>query len=76
MKDLTQIEADIIAGVHFRINSLVPQNRDSLDFHDVSVRAIYSALNNAYKLGQSVAKKPKKKAVKKVGTPWKTGIWS
>ena len=76
MKDLTLKQAEAIAGIYFGVETLQSRNRDALDFHDVSVRGIYSALNNAYKLGQSVGKKPKKKAVKKDGTPWKTGIWA
>lgn len=75
MKDLTLLQAEIIADTHFRIATLEPRNRDALDFHEVSVRAIYSALNAAYKAGQASVKRPKKKAVKKVGTPWSTGIW-
>lgn len=74
MKDLTLKQAEAIAGIHFGIETLQCRNRDALDFHDVSVRGIYSALNNAYKLGQSVGKKPKKKAVKKDRTPWSMGI--
>ena len=85
MKDLTLKQAEAIAGIHFGIETLQSRNRDALDFHDVSVRGIYSALNNAYKLGQSVikfrypplhgtGKKPKKKAVKKDATPWSMGI--
>lgn len=68
MKDLTLKQAEVIAGIHFGIETLESRNKDSLDFHEVSVRALYSALNNAYKQGQSSAKK---KATKKVGTPRK-----
>ncbi len=32
-----------VALQQLRVSTLVPQNRDSLDFHDVSVRSIVSA---------------------------------
>lgn len=76
MKDLTLVQAEVIADTHFRIATLVTRNRDALDFHEVTVGEIFSALNAAYKAGQASAKRPKKKAVKKVGTPWKTGMWA
>lgn len=65
MKDLTLKQAEVIAGIHFGIETLESRYRDALDFHEVSVRGIYSALNNAYKLGLSVGKKSKKKTAKK-----------
>lgn len=65
MKDLTLTHAELISGTHFGRWKLTPRNRDSLDFHEVSVGAIYSALNNAYKQGQRAEKERTKIAEKK-----------
>ena len=46
-----QFEA--IAREHLFIETLETRNRDSLDFHDVSVAGVSSALDAAYRLGQS-----------------------
>lgn len=43
---IKQIARDVLG-----INSLEIQNSDSLDFHDVSVWQIKSALENAFKTG-------------------------
>ena len=40
-----------IARNHLGIQNLKTQNSDGLDFHDVAVWAIKSALEEAYKLG-------------------------
>ncbi len=40
-----------IALKHFFVETLQTQNRDSLDFHDVSVWAIESALKAAFEAG-------------------------
>lgn len=66
-------QAEYLAGVHLGVETLEPRNRDSLDFHECSVRGLYSLIDAAYKMGKQ---SNKKKAVKKVGTPWKTGIWA
>ena len=71
MNDIPMKLAEAIALEHLRVETLESRNRDSLDFHDCSVRGIYDAINAAYKAGKN-AKKPTKKA----GTPWKTGIWA
>ena len=48
---LTQIALD-----HLFIETLATRNSDSLDFHEVSVWGIKSALMAAYKAGQQAAK--------------------
>lgn len=40
-----------IAKKHFFVETLEPRNRDSLDFHSVSVWGIQNALREAYELG-------------------------
>lgn len=42
-----------IAHEHLSISTLQARGRDSLDFHDVHVDAIRSALHAAFQLGQS-----------------------
>ena len=47
-----------IARKHFpNIPTLYPRNRDSLDFHDVSVVSLKDALLAAYQLGLEHSKK-------------------
>jgi len=41
-----------IAAKHFFIETLETRNRDRLDFHDVAVWAMRSALNEAYEAGR------------------------
>ena len=48
---LTQIALD-----HLFIETLATRNSDSLDFHDVSVWGVKSALMAAYEAGQQAAK--------------------
>ena len=48
---LTQIALD-----HLFIETLATRNSDSLDFHEVSVWGVKSALMAAYKAGQQAAK--------------------
>lgn len=48
---LTQIALD-----HLFIETLATRNSDSLDFHEVSVRGVKSALMAAYKAGQQATK--------------------
>ena len=50
-KLLAQIALD-----HLFIETLATRNSDSLDFHDVSVWGVKSALMAAYKAGQQAAK--------------------
>ena len=50
-----------IALKHFFVETLQTQNRDSLDFHDVSVWAIESALKAAFEAGVQAALKDKTK---------------
>jgi hypothetical protein len=40
-----------VACAHLRIDSLTPQNSDSLDFHDCGVLSIKAALEAAYDAG-------------------------
>lgn len=46
-----------IAMKHFFIDTLETRNSDSLDFHDVAVWAIRSALEAAYAAGAAAAAK-------------------
>lgn len=46
-----------IALDHLFIDTLETRNRDSLDFHDVSVWAVKSALQAAYRAGLDAAQK-------------------
>lgn len=46
-----------IALDHLFIDTLETRNSDSLDFHDVSVWAVKSALEAAYRAGQEAAQK-------------------
>ena len=41
-----------IAAEHLHIDTLATRNRDSLDFHDVSVWGIKAALAAAFEAGQ------------------------
>ncbi len=50
-----------IALKHFFVETLQTQNRDCLDFHDVSVWAIESALKAAFEAGVQAALKEKTK---------------
>lgn len=60
MKDISMKLAETIALEHLCIETLQTRNRDSLDFHDCSVRGVYAAINAAYLAGKK-AKKPVKK---------------
>ena len=42
-----------IAREELLIETLEPRNRDALDFHDVSVRAVKAALERAYEAGRA-----------------------
>ena len=53
-KDLNKL-LEQIALKHFFIETLETQHRDRLDFHDVSVWAVKSALEAAYAAGQAAA---------------------
>ena len=44
-----------IARDELLIETLEPRNRDALDFHDVSVRAVKAALERAYEAGRTSA---------------------
>jgi len=46
-----------IAKKHLSIETLATRRRDSLDFHDVSVRGVRAALEAAYKAGFEAGKK-------------------
>lgn len=46
-----------IALDHFFIDTLETRNSDSLDFHEVSVWAVKSALEAAYRAGLEAAQK-------------------
>jgi hypothetical protein len=48
---------DKIALDHFFIDTLETRNSDSLDFHEVSVWAVKSALEAAYRAGLEAAQK-------------------
>ena len=50
-----------IALKHFFVQTLQTQNRDCLDFHDVSVWALESALKSAFEAGVQAALKEKTK---------------
>ncbi|MFA6049620.1 MAG: hypothetical protein WC761_00215 [Candidatus Paceibacterota bacterium] len=45
---------EAIAEAFLEIQTLAVRNRDSLDFHEVGVTALRSALLAAYELGRSV----------------------
>lgn len=45
-----------IAKQHLGIETLEPRNRDSIDFHDVSVWGVQAALTAAYLAGKNSAK--------------------
>ena len=53
-KDLNKL-LEQIALKHFFIETLETQHRDRLDFHDVSVWAVKSALEAAYAAGHAAA---------------------
>lgn len=44
-----------IASQHLNFETLESRNRDSLDFHDVSVRGVAAALDAAYEAGKEAA---------------------
>jgi len=48
-----------IAREHFGVETLQTRKRDSLDFHDVAVWSMQSALEAAFKAGFDAAKSPK-----------------
>ncbi len=54
-KDLNKL-FEQIALEHFFIETLETQHRDRLDFHDVSVWAVKSALEAAYAAGLAAGK--------------------
>lgn len=45
---------EAIAKEHLFIDTLKTRKRDSLDFHDVSVWGVQSALEEAFQLGQTI----------------------
>ena len=49
-----------LAEEHFFIDTLETRNRDCLDFHEVSVWGVKSALEAAYAAGQAAAKQEAK----------------
>lgn len=55
-KELEQLLARI-AREHLLIETLKTRNRDSLDFHDVSVHGVRAALLAAYEAGREGAMK-------------------
>lgn len=57
-----------IALKHFFVETLQTQNRDSLDFHDVSVWAIESALKAAFEAGVQAGLRAGQKAALKEKT--------
>lgn len=46
-----------IAREHLRIDTLEARNQDQLDFHEVSVWSLQSALQAAYEAGRQSAQK-------------------
>lgn len=44
-----------IASEEMLIETLEPRDRDALDFHEVSVRAVKAALERAYEAGRKAA---------------------
>ena len=54
-----------IALEHLSITTLETRRRDSLDFHDVSVWAIKTALQAAFKAGRNAAANPSQTQPKK-----------
>jgi hypothetical protein len=57
MKPIDDLFTDI-AREHLSIETLETRSRDSLDFHDVSVRGVKDALRAAYEAGQRAASAP------------------
>ena len=51
--DDVNAELELIAFNALGVRTLTPQGRDSLDFHDVSVESMRTALEAAYNLGRS-----------------------
>lgn len=47
-----------IAREQLHVETLATRNRDSLDFHEVSVHGIHRALQAAFDAGQAAAKAP------------------
>lgn len=54
-----------IAKKHLFIDTLETRNRDSLDFHDVSVWGVAKALEEAYELGRQAKQKKKRRSLGK-----------
>lgn len=54
MPNTNDVAFTMIAQEHLRVETLVVRNRDSLDFHEVSVWGIRDALQAAYDLGKTV----------------------
>ena len=52
---------EAIARRHLHLVTLEARNSDSLDFHDVSVWSVRSALAEAYKAGFDAGKKARRK---------------
>ena len=52
LSDEVQRELTAIARRHLAIPTLAARNADHLDFHEVSVWAVESALKEAFELGQ------------------------
>ena len=52
LSDEVQRELTAIARRHLAIPTLAARNADHLDFHEVSVFAVQSALEEAFTLGQ------------------------
>jgi len=50
-----------IAKKYFRVETLKSRGRDSLDFYDVSVWSMQSALTDAYNAGRDSVNKKRKK---------------
>jgi hypothetical protein len=63
-----------IAREHLMIETLETRNRDSLDFHDVSVRGVERALRAAYDAGRAAERDAAKRKAKRATTPFKPGM--
>ena len=61
---MTQEQAEAIASKFLDIDTLTTRNRDCLDFHQVAVWQVLSALQAAYDLGAAEAGKKSKKTSK------------
>jgi hypothetical protein len=62
MKLLDQLLTDI-ASDHLGISTLKPRNSDSLDFHEVAVWQIKTALETAYRAGEVALKDSKARSL-------------